>query len=112
MKEWHNKYNPFNSMKVLMYPDHLEGYATENYLPPVTVAIDPINTCNLKCKWCNAVKIMDNEVERISVDEAKKLAGSGMDKRKKRGMLVSKLMKERGVSLAGASKIIKAEGLM
>ena len=49
---------------------------------------------------------------KAQVDQAKKLAGSGMDKRKKRGMLVSKLMKERGVSLAGASKIIKAEGLM
>ena len=49
---------------------------------------------------------------KAQVDQAKKLAGSGIDKRKMRGMLVSKLMKERGVSLAGASKIIKAEGLM
>ena len=45
------------------------------------------------------------------VDEGKKIArGSG--KKSARGKLVSKLMKERGVSLGQASKIIKEEGLM
>ena len=74
MKEWNDKYNPFNSMKVLMYPEHLEGYANNEYLPPITVAIDPINTCNLKCKWCNATKIMDNDVDKMTVEDAEKLS--------------------------------------
>lgn len=45
------------------------------------------------------------------VDEGKKIArGSG--KKTARGKLVSKLMKERGISLGQASKVIKQEGLM
>jgi hypothetical protein len=35
-----------------------------------------------------------------------------MDKRKARGQLVSKLMKQHGLSLAEASKMIKEKGLM
>ena len=45
------------------------------------------------------------------IDEGKKIArGSG--KKSARGKLVSKLMKERGLSLGQASKVIKQEGLM
>lgn len=44
------------------------------------------------------------------IDEGKKLAGSGV--KSARGRLVSKLMRERGVSLGQASKLIKQEGLM
>lgn len=46
------------------------------------------------------------------IKEAKELAGSGMDKRKVRGQLVSKLMKQHGVSLVEASRMIKEKGLM
>lgn len=42
----------------------------------------------------------------------KKKAHASKGKKSARGALVSKLMKERGVSLGEASKIIKAEGLM
>ena len=54
MKEWSNQWNPFNSAKVLLWKDHLVGCAIENYLPPVTVDIDPSNRCNFDCPHCNA----------------------------------------------------------
>jgi hypothetical protein len=50
---------------------------------------------------------------KSQIKEAKELAGSGAgDNRKRRGLLVSKLMKKHGVSLAEASRMIKKEGLM
>lgn len=58
-----------------------------------------------------AAAIGSYKESRGLVDEGKKIArGSG--KKSARGKLVSKLMKERGVSLGQASKIIKQEGLM
>ena len=54
MKEWTNPWNPFNSAKVLLWKEHLEGCAKENYLPPVTVDIDPANRCMFDCPHCNA----------------------------------------------------------
>lgn len=59
MKEWSSPYNPFNSMKVLLWKQHLEGCATGTYLPPVTVDIDPSNRCNFDCCWCNAFDMMN-----------------------------------------------------
>lgn len=45
---------------------------------------------------------------KSQMKEAKELIGSGVgDKRKQRGLLVSKLMKKHGVSLAEASRMIK-----
>ena len=49
---------------------------------------------------------------KSQIKEVKDLAGSGMDKRKMRGQLVSKLMKQHGVSLVEASRMIKEKGLM
>ena len=54
MREWLNPWNPFNSAKVLLWRQHLEGCAKEDYLPPVTVDLDPSNRCNYDCKMCNA----------------------------------------------------------
>ena len=74
MREWNDRFNPFNSLKVLMYPDHLKGYAREDYLPPVTVAIDPSNRCNLDCMWCNARTAMKKDKAMMTVKETEKLA--------------------------------------
>ncbi len=74
MREWNDRFNPFNSLKVLMYPDHLKGYAREDYLPPITVAIDPSNRCNLKCTWCNAENVISQDKTSITINEAEKLA--------------------------------------
>ena len=54
MKEWTNPYNAFNSMKILMWREQLEGIAKQVFLPPVTVDTDPTNRCNYNCIWCNA----------------------------------------------------------
>jgi len=57
-----------------------------------------------------AATIAAYKESRGLIDEGKKLAGSGV--KSVRGRLVSKLMRERGVSLGQASKLIKQEGLM
>jgi len=54
MEEWTNPWNPFNSAKVLLWKEHLEGCAKEDYLPPVSVDIDPANKCMFDCPHCNA----------------------------------------------------------
>jgi len=74
MKEWTNPYNPFNSMKALVWPKHFEGMAKENYLPPVQVDTDPSNHCNYDCIWCNAFEYMKNKKENIPSDHLLKLA--------------------------------------
>ena len=60
MKEWTDQFNPFNSMKFLMWRKHLEHCAKDNYLQPVTVDTDPSNKCNYKCIWCNAYDMIKN----------------------------------------------------
>jgi len=52
-KEWSDKYNPFNSMKVLIWREWLEHCAKGDFLSPVTIDIDPSGRCNLDCIWCN-----------------------------------------------------------
>lgn len=69
MKEWNNQLNPFNSMKVLMWREQLEGCAKDNYLPPVTVDIDPSNRCNYDCIWCNAYDMMCKNKDHTDMSE-------------------------------------------
>lgn len=54
IKEWTSPWNPFNSVKVLMYPEHLQGMANMDFKPPMFINIDPSNRCNFDCIWCNA----------------------------------------------------------
>lgn len=53
-KEWTTPYNPFNSMKVLLWREKMEAIVKGEFLPPVTVDTDPTNICNYNCIWCNA----------------------------------------------------------
>lgn len=53
MFEWKDKYNPFNSDKILVWREWLEGCAKADFLPPITIDIDPSGRCNLNCIWCN-----------------------------------------------------------
>jgi pyruvate-formate lyase-activating enzyme len=59
IKEWSNKFNPFNSDK---YISQVPKWSTIEYRgevpPPTTISIDPVNTCNLDCIWCNAEEII------------------------------------------------------
>ena len=58
MKEWSSPWNPFNSAKVLLWKEHLEACAKEEYLPPVSVDLDPSNKCMFDCPHCNAYDMM------------------------------------------------------
>ncbi len=73
MKEWSNPWNPFNSAKVLLWKEHLEACAKEEYLPPVTVDIDPSNKCMFDCKFCNAYDMMSRSNKLMSGQHMLKL---------------------------------------
>lgn len=66
MREWSNPWNPFNSAKVLLWPQHLKACSVENYLPPVTVDIDPSNKCMYDCPHCNAYDMIQNSGKVMS----------------------------------------------
>lgn len=74
MKEWNNPYNPFNSFKVLLWRDHLEGLAKENYLIPVGVDVDPSNKCNYNCAFCNGYNVITESNQLMSEEHLLKLA--------------------------------------
>ena len=73
MREWNNQWNPFNSAKVLLWKEHLEGCAREDYLPPITVDIDPSNRCNFKCPHCNSWKMIHDSGADMSEEHMIKL---------------------------------------
>jgi len=74
MKEWTSPYNPFNSMKVLLWRKQLEGIAKGKFLPPVVVDTDPTNKCNLDCIWCNASKVRKAGQHTLSEEHLIRLA--------------------------------------
>jgi len=74
MKEWINPWNPFNSAKALIWREWFEGCATFEYLPPISIDIDPSNRCNYNCPWCNAFDYMQGEKKDISKDHLFRLA--------------------------------------
>jgi len=74
MEEWKNPYNPFNSMKVLVWSEHLEGMMKQDFLPPVQVDTDPCNRCNYDCIWCNAFLNMKKSDAIMTEEHLLKLA--------------------------------------
>jgi len=52
MKEWTNKYNPFNSWKALTHAEHFKAILKGEPLPPIVINIDLTNKCNYKCRFC------------------------------------------------------------
>lgn len=74
MKEWNNPYNPFNSIKVLYWKDHLHAIARGDFLPPVQVDTDPSNVCNLRCIWCNAQQLLEKDHSIMSEEHLIRLA--------------------------------------
>ena len=73
MKEWSNQWNPFNSAKVLLWREHLEACAKEDYLPPITVDIDPANKCMFDCPHCNAYDMISKDGAIMSEEHMIKL---------------------------------------
>ena len=52
MKEWNQKYNPFNSWKDLVHAAHFEAILKKKVLPPIIVNFDLTNKCNYNCRFC------------------------------------------------------------
>lgn len=73
MREWNNPWNPFNSAKVLLWKEHLKACSEDNYLPPVTVDIDPSNVCMYDCPFCNAYDMIRNSGKVMSEEHMVKL---------------------------------------
>jgi MoaA/NifB/PqqE/SkfB family radical SAM enzyme len=65
MQEWVNEYNSFNSAKGFLYKDWYDGIIKGEFKPPIEVNIDPVNNCNLFCKFCNAKNIINRKKEEI-----------------------------------------------
>lgn len=74
MKEWNSPYNPFNSLKILMWKKHLEACAKGEYLIPMMVDIDPSPMCNFSCGHCNANDVIKKELKNLPGDHYLKLA--------------------------------------
>jgi len=49
----------------------MQGIIDRKLIAPVEVNIDPINSCTLKCQWCNAKRVLDGK--KISKDVMIKL---------------------------------------
>ncbi len=74
MIDWKEKYNPFNSDKVLIWREWLEGCAKQDFLPPVTVYVDPSGQCDLNCIWCNSADYNDRNNSLIPKDHLFRIA--------------------------------------
>jgi MoaA/NifB/PqqE/SkfB family radical SAM enzyme len=74
MREWNNLFNPFNSLKILLWRKHLEACAKKEYMIPIMVDIDPSPLCNFKCPHCNADDIIKEELGNLPSEHYLKLA--------------------------------------
>lgn len=60
--EWsiQKRWNPFNSYKLLSQVYRWNMIKRGELLPqPALVTIDPINSCNFNCPWCNSARVTD-----------------------------------------------------
>ncbi|MCK9428892.1 MAG: radical SAM protein [Candidatus Omnitrophica bacterium] len=74
MKEWHNKYNSFNSMKALVHvPYWKKAYDTNTIAPPLFVSVDPSAICQLNCKHCNAAEALQTKQGMMSKETVDQL---------------------------------------
>lgn len=74
MIEWTEKYNPFNSDKVLMWRENLEGCAKRDFLPPITICLDPTAKCTLNCIWCHSAEYNEQNNTIIPTDHLFRIA--------------------------------------
>lgn len=77
IREWSadRKWNPFNSYKLLSQVYRWRLIQRGKPIPqPALVTVDPINSCNLSCEWCNAGHILKNRRNMISEEGLMELA--------------------------------------
>jgi len=51
---------------VLIWREWLEGCAKRDFLPPITICIDPTSTCTLNCLWCNSADYNEKNATILS----------------------------------------------
>ena len=71
---WSDPYNPFNSMKYLMWRENLEAIVRGEFLPPYMVDVDVSNRCNFNCGWCNSRGIRNKHPDMLSEKHLLRLA--------------------------------------
>ena len=77
VREWHpsKRWNPFNSYKLLAHVNRWNQIKRGRPIPPpILVTVDPTNTCNFNCEWCNAEFIRRNRKNSLSETILLKLA--------------------------------------
>ncbi len=75
MKEWLNKFNPFNSDKLLSQIYKWEQIRRGEEIPaPTLVSIDTINVCNLDCMWCNSDYMLKHNSNKMSKQTLESIA--------------------------------------
>lgn len=74
IKEWDDKFNPFNSLKVLAWRECFEEIMANGIPLPVSVTVDSTNLCNLSCDFCHYAKFRKEEKKTVSPDDLMWLA--------------------------------------
>jgi MoaA/NifB/PqqE/SkfB family radical SAM enzyme len=77
LSEWSpdKKWNPFNSFKLLAQVYRWRHIVRGMPIPqPALVTVDPINACDLKCDWCNAGFVLNENNGMMSRDTLMALA--------------------------------------
>ena len=68
-REWNpsKRWNPFNSYKLLAHVDRWRHIKRGKPIPPpILITVDPTNSCNLHCEWCNAERVCSEQRNAIS----------------------------------------------
>jgi pyruvate-formate lyase-activating enzyme len=75
IKEWTEKFNPFNSDKYIAQAPKWKTILYRGEVPPpTTISVDPVNICNLRCTWCNAEEIIHQNHPNISTETLMEIA--------------------------------------
>ena len=65
--EWTDKYNPFNSMKLMTHVSRWSEIKRGEDAPsPALITIDPTNVCNLACTLCNSEYLQGISSEKLT----------------------------------------------
>lgn len=56
------RFDSFNAYKTLVHVPYWMPIKDGIIPPPLSVAIDPCGTCNLSCSFCNASKVLNNDM--------------------------------------------------
>lgn len=74
--EWTNTYNPFNSLKVIMWREQFESIIKGDIPPPVSVTVDATNACDLSCAFCHYQKFRNEKPFSISEEDLMWVVGA------------------------------------